>query len=394
MKSSAPEGSRVLRSRGSEEENMLREAVSGIAAEFGPVYYRRVCATGAPARELWEALAERGFLGVHLPERYGGGGRGLRELTVIMEETAASGCPMLLLMLSPGIIGMIVNRHGTPRQKDRWLPGVADGSLRFSFALTEPDAGSNSHNICTTARREGDRYVVNGQKCFISGANDCDEMMVVTRTGSSGEQRGRFTILMIDPKSPGLAMQPVPAAPQIPEQQFTVNFDDVHVPVERRIGDEGNGLRVAFDGMNPERILSSALSSGIGRWALKRACQYARTRRVWPSAIGAHQAIAHPLAEAKVRLEQARLMTNKAAALYDAGSSVGESANIAKFASAEAGVFALDRAIQTHGGNGVASDYDLSSFWFLARLQLIAPVSRESVLNYVAEHSLDLPRSY
>jgi alkylation response protein AidB-like acyl-CoA dehydrogenase len=218
--------------------------------------------------------------------------------------------------------------------------------------------------------------------------------LVVTRTGRDAKGRGALTLLMVDPNAPGLTKQPIETALDEPEKQFTLYFDNVEVDADCRIGDEGKGLRVAFDGLNPERILSAAVSNGIARYALTKAADYARTRRVWSTPIGAHQAIAHPLAEGKVKLEQARLMTQKAAALYDAGLDAGEASNIAKLASAEAGVHCLDRAIQTHGGNGFSNEYELAQFWFLTRLQLTAPVSREMVLNYVAEHTLKLPRSY
>jgi alkylation response protein AidB-like acyl-CoA dehydrogenase len=376
------------------EEQLMRETVHAIAARHGPAYYREVSATGSPATRLWEALGAGGYLGVHLPEEYGGGGLGLHELTAVFEETAAAGCPLLLLLLSPGIIGTILVRHGTPEQRERWLPSMADGSLTFSFALTEPDAGSNSHRVSTKATREGGRYIINGQKTFISSANEADLMMVVTKTGTDSRGRSELTLLIVDPTSEGVTLQSIPTAPMQPEQQFSVYFDDVGVDAADRIGEEGTGLRVAFDGMNPERILSAALSIGVGRWALDKACVYARERRVWSVPIGAHQGISHPLADAHVKLEQARLMMYKAAALYDADLPAGEAGNIAKLAAAEAGVLALDRAIQTHGGNGVALEYDLADYWFLARLQLIAPVSRENVLNHVAEHSLGLPRSY
>jgi alkylation response protein AidB-like acyl-CoA dehydrogenase len=377
-----------------DEERLLRETVFGIASQYGPAYYREVCATGSPATELWNELGERGFLGVHLPEAYAGGGLGLSELTAVFEETAAAGCPLLLILLSPGMIGSILARHGTDEQRRRWLPGLASGAITSAFALTESDAGSNSQHIKTTARRDGDSYVIDGQKTYISSANECDLMMVATRTGTDGHGRARMTLLLIDRDTPGLSMQPIDTAPQQPERQFTVFFDGVTVGADRLISGEGDGLRVAFDGLNPERIMTGALSVGLARFALERAVAYARERRVWDQPIGAHQAVAHPLAEAKIKLEQARHMVIRAAALHDAGYPAGEASNIAKLAGAEAGVFALDRAIQTHGGNGMATEYDLTTYWFLARLMLIAPVSREVVLNHIAEHSLGLPRSF
>lgn len=378
----------------SDEERMLRETVFNIAAGFGPEYYKRVNDAGASPVELWDALGNAGFLGLHLPEEWGGGGQGLQELVAVLEETGAAGCPLLKLLVSPGIIGTILNRHGTDEQKERWLRGIASAKLKFSFGLTEPGAGTNSHNISTVARREGDRYIVNGQKYYISAVDECNELLLVTKTGTDAKGRGQLSLLMVDPKSPGLTMQPIETALEEPEKQFTLFFDNVEVPADRLIGEEGRGLVAAFDGLNPERILTAAVSIGIARYALEKASAYANSRNVWGKPIGTHQAIAHPLAEGKIKLEAAALMTRRAAALYDAGLPAGEASNMAKFLAAEAGVFCLDHAIQTHGGNGVAKEYNLTNYWFLARLLLIAPVSREMVLNFVSEHSLGLPRSY
>lgn len=378
----------------SDEERSLRDTVYALTASFGPDYYAKVNAERRSPHELWEALGEHGFLGVHLPEEYGGGGMGLQELTAVLEETGAAGCPLLKLLVSPGIIGTILARHGTAQQKDRWLRGIADGSKKFSFALTEPNAGSNSHNLDTVARRDGDSYVISGQKYYISGVDECDHILVVTRTGRSASGRGQLSLLMVDPDSPGLTRQPIETALEEPEKQFTLFFNDVRVPVDNLVGEENEGLRVAFDGLNPERILSAAVSVGIARFAIAKATAYARDRTVWSAPIGSHQAIAHPLAEGKIKLDLAQLMMQRAAGLYDAGLDAGEASNVAKLAAAEAGVFCLDRAIQTHGGNGVSREYQLANYWFLARLQLIAPVSREMILNYVSEHVLGLPRSY
>lgn len=377
-----------------EDEKLLRATVAAIAADFGPDYYARVNAEHRPPHELWEALGERGYLGVHLPEEFGGGGLGIRELTIVLEETAAAGCPLLSMVVSPGIIGTILTRHGSAQQKSNWLPGIASAQRRFSFALTEPGAGSNSHNLVTAAERRNGSYVINGQKTFITGVDECDGLLVVARSAPRDGSRGRLSLLMVDPHAPGLTLQPIDTVVEDPERQFTVFFDDVETPVEHLVGGEGEGLSVLFDGLNPERILSAAVSTGLARYALEKACAYARQRHVWSAPIATHQAISHPLANGKVKLDQARLMTEKAAALYDSGLPAGEAANIAKLAGAEAGVFCMDAALQTHGGNGVAREYQLSQYWFLTRLHLIAPVSREMILNFVAEHSLGLPKSY
>jgi alkylation response protein AidB-like acyl-CoA dehydrogenase len=369
----------------SHEERLLRETVFAIAAEFGPGYYKRVHAERRSPIELWRALGDRGFLGVHLPEEYGGGGLGLRELAAVLEETSAAGCPLLRLLISPGIVGTILARHGTPEQKQRWLPGIASAELRCSFALTEPGAGSNSHRLTTVARRTGDGYVLTGQKTYISGVEDCDEILVVARADDG------LALFMVPPDAPGLERQSIDTALEEPEKQFTLFFDDVHIDADRLIP---GGMKAMFDGLNPERVLAAAIGCGIARFALEKACDYARERVVWSAPIGAHQAIAHPLAEGKIKLEQARLMMEHAAALYDAGAPAGGPANMCKLAATDAGVYCLDRAIQTLGGNGVALEYELTQYWFLARLLQIAPVSREMVLNYVAEHTLGLPRSY
>jgi alkylation response protein AidB-like acyl-CoA dehydrogenase len=297
------------------------------------------------------------------------------------------------VILTPGIAGTILVRHGTQEQKDRWLPGFAAGTTRMSFAMTEPGAGSNSHRISTSAERHGDKYVLNGQKYYITDVDQADAIVVVARTGRSISGRGLLSLFIIDPEAPGLTRQEIDTA-IAPDTQSTLFFDDVEVDAANIIGSENEGLRVAFDGMNPERILFAAVANGLARFALDKACSYARDRAVWDVPIGAHQAIAHPLAEGKIMLEQAKLMTRVACALYDSGLDAGEASNTAKFASADAAVHCLDRAIQTHGGNGMAAEYQLTDYWFLVRMMHIGPVSREMVLNYVAEHSLGLPRSY
>jgi len=224
---------------------------------------------------------------------------------------------------------------------------------------------------------------------------DADVVVVVARTATDeATGRARLTVFVVDADAPGLARSEIPTVMQMPEQQWTLFFDDVRVDADRMIGEEGAGLRVAFAGMNTERILTSSICTGIGRYALARACAYARERVVWDQPIGAHQAIAHPLAEGKIALEAARLMTARACALHDAGEDAGEAANMAKLLGADAGARCLDQAIQTHGGNGVALEYHLATYWWIVRMLQIGPVSREMVLNFVAERTLGLPRSY
>lgn len=412
----------------STEQEMLRAAVRDVGASFGHEYYAERSRAGERTDELWNAVGDLGFLGVNLPEEYGGGGSGMAELAIVCEELAAQGCPLLLILVSPAICGELLKQFGTATQQERFLRPMA-GGRKMVFAITEPDAGSNSHNIATTATRDGDVYRLRGSKTFISGVDEADQMVVVVRTGIDVDTgRAQLSLLIADTDAPGLERTLIPMEIRSPEKQYTLFFDDVEVPADRLLGDEGEGLRQVFVGLNPERIMSASICTGIGRYALGRAAEYARDREVWGTPIGRHQGIAHPLAMAKVEIELARLMTAKAAWMHDqvnvahrgktepersggeqlgsvpsrgtataserTSREAGEAANMAKYAAAEAGLHALDAAIQTHGGNGLASEYGLADLWGMVRLLRIAPVSREMVLNFVAQQSLGLPKSY
>ena len=379
------------------EHQMLRDAVRDVGSKFGHEYFAEKARTNGRTDELWNAIGELGFLGVHLPEEYGGGGGGMSELVIVCEELAALGSPLLLILVSPAICGELIKHFGTDTQKDRWLRPMANGE-KMVFAITEPDAGSNSHNITTTATRDGDVYRLNGSKTYISGVDEADAMVVVARTGTHSDTgRAKLSLFVVDTDAPGLDRTVIPMEIRAPEKQYTLFFDNVEIPADRLLGDEGEGLRQVFVGLNPERIMSAAICTGIGRYALAKAAAYANDREVWGTPIGRHQGIAHPLATAKIELELARLMMAKAAWMHDHSDdriAAGEAANMAKYAAAEAGLHALDAAIQTHGGNGLASEYGLADLWGMVRLLKIAPVSREMVLNFVAQQSLGLPKSY
>ncbi|HEX2735077.1 MAG TPA: acyl-CoA dehydrogenase family protein [Polyangiaceae bacterium] len=373
---------------------LLLESVRRIGERYGHKYYQEQSQNGGRATELWNELGENGFLGVNIPEQYGGGGLGITELMLVSEELASMGCPLLLMLVSPAICATILAKHGTEAQKERFLPGLAQGK-KMAFAITEPNAGSNSHDIDTRARKEGNKYCLNGTKYYISGFDEADHVLVVTRTGTDEDTgKGELSLFVVDAKAPGLTAQHIPVEIKAPEKQYTLFFENVWVDEDRLLGEAGNGLRQVFVGLQPERILGASISNGLGRYALGKASQYGRERIVWDAPIGAHQGIAHPLAQAKIDLELARLMTVKAAWQYDHGVNAAEAANMAKYAAAEAGLSALDAAIQTHGGNGLASEYGLADLWGMARLLRTAPVSREMILNYIAQHSLKLPRSY
>ncbi len=373
----------------------LRAAIREITLTHGPAEYAEHGRTGAPMTGLWQDLGKAGFIGINVPAEFGGGGAGMAELAMVTEESAAAGCPLLLLLVSSAIGVEVLRRHGSAAQQQEWLTRLADGGTKVVFAITEPDAGSNSHHITTTARRDGDDYVISGQKYYISGMEEAAAVITVTRTGTDPVTgKAQLSLFLVPLDAPGLSWNRLEVAAQIPDRQYTVFFDDVRVPASALIGVEGKGWLPLFDGLNPERITAAALGVGIGRYAVEVAAAYARTRTVWDTPIGAHQGVSHPLAKAKIHVELAALMTAKAAWLYDNGLPAGEASNMAKYAAAEAAIEAVDAAIQVHGGNGLSVEYGLLPMWGMARLLRIAPVNSEMVLNYVAQHTLELPRSY
>ncbi|MFJ8816594.1 acyl-CoA dehydrogenase family protein [Amycolatopsis thermoflava] len=378
-----------------DEHIALREAVRAITAGFGGGYYARKAEAREPTEELWRKLGEHGYVGINIPEAHGGGGAGLTELAIVCEEVAGAGCPLLLLLVSSAISGEVISTYGSEDQRRRWLPRLARGESKIVFAITEPDAGSNSHRISTTAVADGDEFVLTGQKYYISGVDEAEAILVVAKTGTD-ESTGaaRMSLFVVDTDSPGLVKHHLPVSVTLPEKQYTLHFDNVRVGRDRLIGTEGDGFRQVFHGLNPERVTGAALCVGIGRYVLTKAVSYAGSRQVWTQPLGAHQGVSHALAKAKIEIELAALMTARAAWLHDHGLPAGEASNMAKYAAAEAALAAVDAAIQTHGGNGLAVEYGLIPMWGLARLLRIAPVNREMVLNYVAQHTLGLPRSY
>jgi alkylation response protein AidB-like acyl-CoA dehydrogenase len=378
-----------------DEQRMLRSAVAAMAGKYGHEYLWAKAKAGEKTTELWTEAGKAGFLGVAVPEEYGGGGGGMVELAIVTEEIAAAGCPLLLIVVSPAIAGSVIATSGTQEQRERWLPGIADGSVKVSFAITEPDAGSNSHNITTSARHDpAGGWRLTGHKYYISGVDESDVTLVVARMrDSKGTLRPAMFLVPTD--APGYTYQPIEMAFIAAERQFSVFFDDVHLPDEALIGGEEAGLAALFAGLNPERITVAAQSNGLGRYALRKGAAYARDRSVWGRPIGAHQAVAHPLAKAHIDVELARLATTRAAWLYDIGDpSAGEAANIAKYSAAEAAINAVDASVQAHGGNGMSTEYGIGPLIGSVRTTRIAPVSREMILNFVAQHSLGLPKSY
>jgi alkylation response protein AidB-like acyl-CoA dehydrogenase len=379
-----------------EERRALRAAVGSLGRRYGPAYLREKSRAGEHSNELWLEAGRLGYLGVSLPEEYGGGGGGVADLVIVLEELATAGCPLLLLVVTPAICGSIIARYGTEEQKRTYLPGFADGTVRMAFGITEPDAGSNSHRITTTARRDGADWILSGRKVFISAVDNCAGTLIVARTEDAGTGKLKPALFIVPREAEGFEYRAIPMELIAPEQQFELFLDDVRLPAEALVGDEDAGLLQLFAGLNPERIMVAAFANGIARYALDRAVGYARERTVFKTPIGAHQALAHPLAQCKIEVELARLMTQKAALLNDAGDDLGagEAANMAKYAAAEAAVHTVDQAVQTLGGNGLTQEYGLASLINVTRVTRVAPVSREMILNFVAQHTLGLPKSY
>ncbi|MFF2630411.1 acyl-CoA dehydrogenase family protein [Kitasatospora griseola] len=380
----------------SEDRRALREAVAALGRRYGREYFQRKARANEPVEELWADAAKLGYLGVNLPAEHGGGGAGISELAIVLEELGAAGCPLLMMIVSPAICGTVIARFGTEEQKRRWLPGLADGSKVMAFGITEPDAGSNSHRIGTVARRDGEDWLLSGRKVFISGVDHADAVLFVGRTEDARTGKLKPALFVVPRDTPGFEYRAIPMELTAPERQFQVFLDDVRLPAEALVGDEDAGLLQLFAGLNPERIMTAAFTLGIARYALDTAVGYARTRTVWDRPIGTHQGIAHPLAQCAIEVELARLMTQKAAHLYDAGDDLGagEAANMAKYAAGEASCRAVDQAVQTLGGNGLTQEYGLAALITATRVGRVAPVSREMILNYVAQHTLGLPRSY
>lgn len=379
-----------------EERQELRRQVAKLASKYGRDYFVAKARAGEKTTDLWLEIGKFGYLGINIPEQYGGGGGGIGDIAAVCEELAAQGCPLLLMVVSPAICGTVIAKYGTEAQKQKWLPGICDGTGTMAFAITEPDAGTNTHNITTTARRDGDGWVLNGQKIWISGVDEADNVLVVSRTEDAKTGKLKPCLFVVPTDSPGFEFTAIPMEMVAPENQFQVFIDDVRLPAEALVGDEDGGLVQLFAGLNPERIMGASFSTGLARYALEKATAYAKERVVFKTPIGAHQAIAHPLAMSYIEIEMARLMTQKAAALYDAGDEMaaGEAANMAKYAAAEAACDVVDRAVQTHGGFGASQEYGMAALLVATRVGRIAPVSREMILNFISMHSLGLPKSY
>ena len=382
-----------------QEQRMIYEYGDRISKQFDHNYWRGYAEKNERPTELYQQITSDGFLGIMVPEAYGGAGQGMTEMLLFMEGLANNGIPLLNLVVGPTMTMGLLAKHASEDMKRRFLPGGCTGEIKFCFAITEPNAGSNSIEITSIAKSDGKGgFKLNGQKVFITDANCADYVMVVTRTSARAEVKKKtdgFTIFMVDMKKKGISKTLIPVAFPVPETQWQLFFDNVELTEDDVLGEVGKGFNILFDTLNPERIILSGLCTGVGRFALRKAVAYANDRKVFNNTpIGAHQGVQHPLAIARSEIEMASLMALKAAWAFDQNMPAGEYANIAKYAGAEAGIHAVDAAIQTHGGNGFTKEYGIYDLYGLVRLLRTAPLNREMVLNYIGEHVMGLPRSY
>ena len=366
-----------------------QRAISDLAFTIGATYADRRFDDHEASMAQWNDLATSGLTGLSLPEEYGGGG-GMLELCIACERLAAGGYPAAKLIISTAMAGTMIARHGTPEQKQRWLPGIASGANRFCFAFTEPVAGSNANNLRTTATATAGGWAISGEKTYISALESSETMIVVARDAASDG----LTLLVLPVPCERVTATQVTVEVAAFEHQWSVFFDGAEADAEDVLGEPGKGGRVLFDGLNPERLIVASQAVGVGRWSLEKATAYARERVVFDVPIGTHQAVQHPLAESLVALEGSWALTESAARLHDDGESAGLESNMAKIAACDAGLQAADRALQVFGGSGYTDETMMLQRFTYMRLLRSIPVARELALNHVATSGLGLPRSY
>lgn len=382
-----------------EDQRQLRMAVRDIAARFPDEYWREMDDSNQFPWAFYNTFADGGWLGIALPKEYGGGGLGILEASLLLEEIAASGAGMNgCSTMHLTIFGLnAIVKHGSQELRDDILPRAAKGSLHIAFGVTEPSAGSDTTRIRTFATREGKHYRINGQKIWITKAGEAEKILLVVRTTSREDvpkSTDGISLFLIDTDSPGVQMRRIPKLGRNAVASHEVFIDDLRVSESARVGEEGRGFSYLLDSLNPERILLAHEALGLGRASIRRAVRYANERVVFDRPIGQNQGVAFPLAEANMRLDAAELMARNAAWRYDHGLPCGREANTAKFLCAAAGFEAADQAVQTHGGMGYAKDYHVERYFRESRLLRLAPVTQEMVLNYISHAVLGLPKSY
>jgi len=377
----------------------IRDGVRALCAKFPGEYWRALDRERAYPKEFVAALTEAGYLAALIPEEYGGSGLGISAAVAILEEVHAAGCNGAACHAQMYTMGTIL-RHGSPEQKDNYLPKIASGELRLqAFGVTEPTSGTDTLSLRTTAKREGnDHYVINGQKIWTSRAEHSDLMLLLARTTPKEEARKRtegLSVFIVDMHlAQGSSISINPIRTMMNHATTEVFFDDLRVPAENLIGEEGQGFRYILSGMNAERILIASECIGDAKWFIDRATKYAKERELFGRPIGENQGVQFPIARAYAQMRAAELMVHEAARKYEAGADIGPEANMAKLLAADASWFAADMCVQTHGGFGFAEEYDIERKFRETRLYQVAPISTNMILSYLAEHVLGLPRSY
>jgi acyl-CoA dehydrogenase len=386
----------LLQARSASLED-IRETVAGVTARFDRAYFMRQARSDGDIDEMWRDMADKDLLAVGVAEELGGVGGGVAGMATVMEEMSAAGVPPILYVLTAFSRESLI-RHGSPEQIAAHVVPSLSGERKICFGVTEPEAGTNSFAMRTRARRADDgKYVINGQKAFISGADEADHMLLIARTAPPGERVGRnrgFSLFIVDRSTPGIELSRMDIAWYAPERQYEIFLSDVEVPASALIGEEGMGFQHLLDSLNGERILIAAWAAGLGRYALGKAVEYAKHRAPFGSPIGGYQAVQHPLARAHAHLEAARLLIYTAADEYDSGRDAGPKANMAKLLASEAAGEALDVAVQVHGGHAFVAETDVATLWPMVRAMRTGPINNESVLNYIGQHVLGLPRSF
>lgn len=382
-----------------EDQELIRKSVAELAGRFDDHYWMEKDLAHEFPTEFYQAIADGGWLGMTIPEEYGGHGLGITEASILLEQVSRSGGAMnAATAIHLSIFGMQpVVKHGSDELKQRTLPRVVNGDLHVCFGVTEPGAGLDTSRITTSARRKDDGYVINGRKVWISKAMEAEKILLLTRTTPYGEVEKKtdgMTLFLTDLDRAHVDIRPIKKMGRNAVTSNEVFIDELYVPEEDRVGEEGKGFKYLLDGLNPERMLIAAEALGIGRVALDRAVTYAKQREVFDRPIGMNQGIQFPLADSLAHLDAAELVLRKATWLYDNGKSCGREANTAKYLCADAGFTAADRALQTHGGMGYSEEYNVARYFREARVMRIAPISQEMILNYLGSHTLGMPRSY
>ncbi|WP_092687437.1 acyl-CoA dehydrogenase family protein [Halorientalis regularis] len=381
------------------ERSMIRSTAADVAAEYGPEHWRKKEEQGEFSEAFWDELAEAGFHGLLVPEEYGGADMGMQEMGLAMETLCAEGCGMAgtwYLVLTAGMAAVGIQQNGTEDQKQTYLPDIADGKRNFSIGITEPEAGTNTLNVATRAEKDGDEYVLNGQKAWITFSDRADNMILVTRTTPREEvEKGTdgISLFIVDMDAPGIDVSPIPKHGINYSKSCEVFFEDVRVHEDDLLGTEDEGWPALVSMLNPERIGFAAAGTGIGKLAADQAIEYANDREVFGRPVGEHQAVSFPITKAYARMETATLMRQKAEWLYDNGEPCGYETNVAKATAVEAGIEAVKQSMQAFGGWGYAKEYDVERWWREINLTRLAPVSQQMAYNHISQE-LGFPKSY